>query len=244
MFSVYGKAGRLFRGSMEELRKIGPTSALSRTQRVAGIGRDAMDGFVTQLALAGNGAGHGGGHKDVQGATARAAPDTAAPDLAHRDAMAAYAQTASNQPPRHPLKLVRDIMNPGVIALNDNATVAQAWDVLAQHQLGQAPVVDQDGKLVGLLTRAELLRADRLPGPQSHALVWKALLAQSVADLMWTPVPSVAPETDIRRLARVLLDSGLPGLPVVDDAGTVMAFVSRTDILRAVVADPPLDLWT
>jgi len=67
---------------------------------------------------------------------------------------------------------------------------------------------------------------------------------QSVVDLMWSPVPSVSASTDIRRLARVLLDTGLPGLPVVDDAGLVIGFASRSDILRAVVADPPLDLWT
>ena len=79
MFSVYGKAGRLFRGSMEELRKIGPTSALSRAQRVAGVGRDAMDSFVAQLA-----------------ATAGAAPEPVAPDATRREAMAAYAQTASD----------------------------------------------------------------------------------------------------------------------------------------------------
>jgi CBS domain-containing protein len=83
-----------------------------------------------------------------------------------------------------------------------------------------------------------------LPGPDTHALVWKALLVQSVTEWMWTPVPSVAPDTDIRRVARVLLDSSLPGLPVVDDQGLVIAFVSRSDILRAVVADPPLDLWS
>ena len=229
MFSVYGKAGRLFRGSMEDLRKIGPTSALSRTKRVAGVGREAIDNFVTLLAQ------HGSAH------TSPAVPPQDAP---HRDAMAAYAQTASNQHLRHPLSLVRDIMNPGAITLYEDFTVAQAWGLLAQHQLGQAPVLDAAGRLVGLLTRAELMRADRLPGPQTHALVWQALLAQSVADLMWTPVPSVAPETDIRRLARVLLDTGLPGLPVVDDRDSVIGFVSRTDILRAVVADPPLDLWS
>jgi CBS domain-containing protein len=83
-----------------------------------------------------------------------------------------------------------------------------------------------------------------MPGPHTHALVWQAWLVQPVTELMFTPVPSVSPDTDIRRLARVLLDTGLPGLPVVDDAGRVTAFVSRTDILRAVVADPPLDLWT
>jgi CBS domain-containing protein len=60
---------------------------------------------------------------------------------------------------------------------------------------------------------------------------------------MSTPVPCVAPDTDIRRVARVLLDTDLPGLPVVDDEGVVTGFVSRSDILRAVVTDPPLDLW-
>jgi len=89
-----------------------------------------------------------------------------------------------------------------------------------------------------------LMRVDQLPGPQAHALVWKAMLLKPVSDCMVTPIPSVDPETDIRRLARVLLDTGLPGLPVSDTHGRVIGFVSRTDILHAVVADPPLDLWT
>jgi CBS domain-containing protein len=221
MFSVYGKAGRVFRGSMEELRKIVPTTGISRSRRVAGVGRELLD------------------------AGPSASPGTPnAPDLAHRDALAAYAQAAHNAPPRHPLKQVQDIMNVGAITLAEDASVAQAWELLGAHQVGQAPVVDASGVLVGLLTRAELMRADRLPGPGTHALVWQALLRQSVADLMWTPVPSVAPDTDIRRLARVLLDTGLPGLPVVDERGRVVAFVSRSDILQAVVADPPLDLWS
>ena len=69
-------------------------------------------------------------------------------------------------------------------------------------------------------------------------------MAQPVSDVMWSPVASVALGTDIRRVARVLLDTGLPGLPVVDAEGLVIGFVSRSDILQAVVADPPLDLWT
>jgi CBS-domain-containing membrane protein len=131
-----------------------------------------------------------------------------------------------------------------VISLPDIATVEQAWELLAAKGIGQAPVIDESHMLVGLLSRADLTRPDRLPAPDSHALVWRALLAQSVTDVMWSPVPSVAADTDIRRVARVLLDTGLPGLPVVDEAGLVQGFVSRSDILRAVVADPPLDLWT
>jgi CBS-domain-containing membrane protein len=81
-------------------------------------------------------------------------------------------------------------------------------------------------------------------GPNTHALAWHAWLAQRVQDVMWTPVPSVQSDADIRHVARVLLDTGLPGLPVVDAHGTVTGFVSRSDLLRAIVNDPPLDLWS
>jgi CBS-domain-containing membrane protein len=141
------------------------------------------------------------------------------------------------------LSTVADLMSRQIITLSSSATVLQAWHLLADKAVGQAPVVNAERRLVGLLTRADLMKSDRLPSPDSHALVWRALMQHSVQDIMWTPVPSVAPESDIRRVARVLLDTGLPGLPVVDEQGRVTGFISRSDILRAVVTDPPLDLW-
>lgn len=226
MFSVYGKAGRVFRGSMEELRQVGPLGRSSRSQAVRPVGLDPQDQNPSRFSELMN--------------QQAAAPS----DAAHRTALAAYAQTRNPSLPRHPLSRVDAVMSKSVTTVPDNATVDQAWHVLAQNRLGQAPVVSQSGMLVGLISRADLMRPDRLPGPDSHALAWKALLMQPVVDLMWTPVPSVSPDTDIRRVARVLLDTGLPGLPVVNDDDKVTGFVSRSDILRAVVADPPLDLWT
>ena len=222
MFSVYGKAGRLFRGSLEDMRKVGATTSLVRSRRLAAISEDARD------------------QTPVQSNAATATPVA----MTHRSAMAAYAQTTKADTNRHPLTRVDDIMTRSVVTLAEAATVGEAWKLLADRGIGQVPVVDHADVLVGLLTRADLTRPDRLPGPETHALVWRALLAQSVVDVMWSPVPSVTPDTDIRRVARVLLDTGLPGLPVADDAGHVIGFVSRTDILRAVIADPPLDLWT
>jgi CBS domain-containing protein len=55
-------------------------------------------------------------------------------------------------------------------------------------------------------------------------------------------MPSVAGDTNIRRVTMVLLETGLPGLRVVDEHGTVTGSISRSDILRAGVADPPLEL--
>jgi CBS domain-containing protein len=227
MFSVYGKAGRTFRGTLEELRQVGPITRVARSAVVAPIGMDPQDQNPSRFA-------------DF-------VPPQTSPtrmDVAHRTALAAYEQTRNPGLPRQPLTRVDAVMSGAVVTLPHTSTVEQAWQVLAQGNLGQAPVVDAQGLLIGLFTRAELLRPERLPGPDSHAEAWSEMLAQSVVDVMWTPVPSVSSDADIRRVARVLLDSGLPGLPVADEEGRVMGFVSRSDILRAVVADPPLDLWT
>lgn len=223
MFSVYGKAGRIFRGSMEDLRQVGPVAAAARIHATAAVGRDPDDEDPSHFG-------------DLVSVPAM--------DIPHRTALAAYAQVRKPDTPRQPLTRVDAVMTRVVVTLPDTLTVEEAWQVLATNHLGQAPVVSQGGMLVGLLSRADLMRPERLPGPESHALVWRALLMQSVLEVMWTPIPSVEADTDIRRVARVLLDTGLPGLPVVDDHGLVIGFVSRSDILRAVVADPPLDLWT
>ena len=223
MFSVYGKAGRTFRGSMEELRQVGSISPTSRTHVVAPVGQDARDHNPQRFA-------------DLV--------PPAPSDIAHKTALAAYEQTRNPGLPRQPLTRVDAVMSSPVITIEGSSTVEQAWQMLAQNHVGQAPVVDAQGVLIGLMTRSDLMRPERMPGPESHAEVWTTLLQQSVVDLMWTPVPSVSTDTDIRRVARVLLDTGLPGLPVADEDGRVTGFVSRSDILRAVVADPPLDLWT
>jgi CBS domain-containing protein len=228
MFSVYGTAGQIFRGSLEELGKVSGIRRTARTRRIEAMGLDAQDHSPLRFA-------------DVLNAPAHEVPAT---DIAHRAALAAYGEVRRPVPQRQPLTRVADIMSFEVVTVPDTCTIEVAWAQLNDHGIAQAPVVSAEGVLVGLLTRAELTRAERLPRADAHALVWRAFLSQSVQDVMWTPVPSVAADTDIRRLARALLDTGLPGLPVVDEAGAVSGFVSRSDILRAVVADPPLDLWT
>lgn len=227
MFMVYGTSGQLFKGSMEQLRQIGGVTALARARRILPVARDGRD--VTEESPA---------------AYAGLARRKAVDEDPHRSApLAAYAQAQQAPHERHPLSRVADVMSHDAITLPDSASVLQAWHLLAEKEIGQAPVVDANGQLVGLLTRADLLKPERLPSPESHALVWHALLQQNVKDIMWSPVPGVAPESDLRRVAWVLLDTGLPGLPVVDEHGHVTGFVSRSDILRAVVTDPPLDLW-
>lgn len=222
MFSIYGVTGRQFTGSAEQLRQIERVNATPRTRRV-----DA-----NESELPGR----------VSADPAWTAP-SARPGVATRQALAAYAPAPALERQRRPLTRVADIQSSSVLSLTPDVPVLQAWRLLAYHGHAQAPVVNAQGVLVGLLLRVDLLRSERLAVPELDPAIWQGLMQQPIGDLMWTPVPSVTADTEIRRVASVLHDNDLPGLPVVNEAGYVTGMVTRGDILRAVAHDPPLDLW-
>ena len=58
------------------------------------------------------------------------------------------------------------------------------------------------------------------------------VLARKVSDVMTTPVVSADPVTDIRRIAWVMLEHQVDGVPIVNETQVLVGFVSRSDILR------------
>jgi CBS domain-containing protein len=222
MFSIYGQSGRIFRGAMEDLWRIDSLRAVMRTRRL----QPQVDAASVATAAV--------------SATEPVAPRS----LIAGAALSAYAQASGQGEERHPLSRVADVMSRQVSTVTPDMTVLQAWQQLGEQGVGQAPVLAATGELVGLLTRAELLNLERLPQPDASPLVWRALLMEPVSAVMLSPVPAVSEDTDLRRVARVLLDTHLPGLPVVAEDGQLTGFISRSDILQAVVHDPPLDLWS
>lgn len=227
MLAIYGTSGLMYRGAIEDLRRVLPTLRSTRP-RALEVQTDRPD-FVDSGWNPGRPARHEG--------AAAPLPRTAAV------AVQAYGDVQHPVAERHPLQRVADVMTREAVTVVDRQTVGEAWQTMLERGVGQAPVLDAQGALVGMLTRAELLRADRLPRPDEHALVWRSFFAQPVAALMVSPVPAVDPATLLRRLALLLLETGLPGVPVVEPAGALVGFVSRTDVLKALVHDPPLDLW-
>ncbi|WP_394788411.1 HPP family protein [Rhodoferax sp.] len=231
MFSVYGVTGRVFTGTMEQLRHIDQVNAIARLRRIE----------PNELTL----------FPEIPGNDEEAEATPARKPIGPSAAVAAYAQTSQPDTPRQPLDRVGLLMTQPAITTRANTSLAEAAELLAERRIGQVPVLDANGHLVGLLLRADLFRPGRVvtppADPNSPATPdladWSVRMAQPVSSTMWTPVASVSADTDIRRVARVLLDTDLPGLPVVDEAGVVIGFVSRTDILRAVATDPPLDVW-
>lgn len=234
MFFVFGPSGQMYRGGPENLARISAVRSVQRPQALRTRAMDAGDGQpVTAFAAAPRPpAPHDAAHAAIV-------------NLRMHDAVSAYAQTEQGPQAstRQPLTKVSDVMTTGGVSVAPGVRVNDAWQTLAEHKVAQAPVVDALGRVIGLLLRADMAPLDLLPEPGAVKQAID-LARRPVSDVMVSPVPTVSPDTELRRVAAVLLDTGLPGLPVTDEAGVLAGFISRTDILRAVAADPPLDLWS
>ena len=116
--------------------------------------------------------------------------------------------------------------------------MSAAWRTLIDHGIHQAPVLDTNERLVGIVSERDLLTSLNV-----EADAVRDVMARQVRDVMSTPVVAAAPLTDIRRIARVMLEREVSGVPIINDGGLLLGFISRSDILRAVVTDPPLSVW-
>jgi CBS domain-containing protein len=235
MFFVFGPQGQMYRGGPENLTRIAPVRRVLRPQALNTRAADGVGGFALPPDVA---------PPPSTPAAAQPAPSPAPAHLRAQDAAAAYAQTEKGSPStRQPLTRVSDVMTQGAVTVQADARVNDAWQTLAERGVSQAPVLNAKGQVVGLLLRADMAPLDLLPAPGAvqDAI---ALARRPVDQVMLSPIPTVDAQTELRRVAQVLLDTGLPGLPVTDAQGALLGFLSRTDILRAVAADPPLDLWS
>jgi CBS domain-containing protein len=126
----------------------------------------------------------------------------------------------------------QDVMSAPVITVDPEAPAKQAAALLSAHGITALPVVDEDERLVGIVTEADLI-GDRLPAdlrfrhggqPLRHA-------GETVAEVMSSPCTGMAPGTDLAVLARALLDDRIRAMPIVDGS-RVVGIVTRGDIVR------------
>lgn len=138
---------------------------------------------------------------------------------------------------------VADAMTPEVVSAGPTMTVREAVELLVGKGFRALPVVDDTGRLVGMVTNRDLVERGGLEArvellgamsPDARAAILGRLDAGlTVADVMTaTPVSVRASET-LARAAHLMADRRLKRLPVVEDGGRLVGIVSRMDILRA-----------
>jgi CBS-domain-containing membrane protein len=138
-----------------------------------------------------------------------------------------------------------DIMVTDVITLNVDDTVQKAARVLLDHRISAAPVVDAQGRLVGMVSEGDLLRRAEI-GTEKRRSWWLALLSSAedqvrdfvrahavkVADVMTRDVIGASEDTSLNEIATLLERHGIKRVPIMRD-GKVVGIVSRANLLQA-----------
>jgi CBS domain-containing protein len=140
----------------------------------------------------------------------------------------------------------RDLMSPGLIRIPQEMSLRAAAERLAAAGLHGAPVVDGDGRCVGVLSTTDFLRLNTKPMPRpannaldSYFAPWKMLdpnelPADSVAKHMTRPVHFVRPVASLGVLARMMVEHHVHRLIVAEDGDRPIGVVSATNVLEAV----------
>lgn len=138
-----------------------------------------------------------------------------------------------------------DVMTHDVKVIESDASVAKAVRLMLNNGFSGLPVVDAQGKLVGMLTEGDLLRRTEtgtekrrprwlefLAGPGRLAEEYARTHARRVDDVMTADVTSVGEETPVEQIVQIMERRRIKRVPVVR-GGKVVGIVSRANLLRA-----------
>jgi CBS domain-containing protein len=136
---------------------------------------------------------------------------------------------------------VKDVMSTHVIAARKGASFKEMAAKLREHRVSAFPVVDNDGKVVGVVSEADLLTKEvldggnaDLPGMISGILQHKEqerAAGLTAGDLMTRPAVTVEPDDTVEHAARLMYVRRVKRLPVTDVAGHLVGIISRADVL-------------
>jgi len=146
------------------------------------------------------------------------------------------------------------VMTTSVLSFAADEPVIDAMGRLVEAEVDGGPVLDPDGRVVGMLSTGDLIVQEsrlhfptvisllggvmELPSSQRHFEedLRKAASA-TVSDAMASEVVTVGPDDTVETIATRMHDNDVSRIPVVDDDGRLLGLVARGDILRAIMAD-------
>jgi CBS domain-containing protein len=132
---------------------------------------------------------------------------------------------------------VKDVMTTRVIWVKKDATFREMAIALRDYRVSAFPVVDDDGKVIGVVSEADMLAKQALddePGVISgilHHRDQNKARGVTAGDLMTAAVVAVRPEDTVEHAAKLMYDRRVKRLPVTDADGRLVGIISRADVL-------------
>ena len=120
---------------------------------------------------------------------------------------------------------VESYMSLAPVTIRDDSVYWKAFDIMQEKNLHHIPVVNESNAVVGILARRDM---------QIAAQHFKEV-PMDVAEVMHSPVVTIAPGEPLSEAARKMIDQGIGGLPVMDNNGDMVGILTETDLLRALI---------
>lgn len=147
---------------------------------------------------------------------------------------------------------VKDVMTTHVVAVRKAACFKDMVVNLREHRVSAFPVLDDEDRVVGVVSEADLLAKEALnadsPGRVagllhhgSHSRQLAKAAGETAADLMSRPPVTIGPNDPVTQAARLMYAKKVKRLPVVDEEGRLIGIVSRSDVL-SVYSRPDSDI--
>ena len=145
----------------------------------------------------------------------------------------------------------KEIMAKEVITVKQDATIEEIAKVLIDNKVSGVPVIDDEGKLVGMVTEGDLLYKETSPripnfinilgaviyynGVETYNEDFKKIMASQAKEIMSDKVVVTSEDMEIADVAKLMIQHGIKRIPVVKDA-QMIGIISRADIIQTLIS--------
>ncbi|MEH2408284.1 CBS domain-containing protein [Nostoc sp.] len=149
-------------------------------------------------------------------------------------------------------KTVTDVMSRDPIVVRAETPLKEAIQILAERHISGLPVVDDVGKLVGIISETDLMWQETGVTPPAYIMFLDSViylknpatydrdlhkaLGQTVGEVMSKNPITISTDKTLREAATIMHDRSVHRLPVLDSTGQVIGILTRGDIIRAMAA--------
>jgi CBS domain-containing protein len=134
------------------------------------------------------------------------------------------------------MQTVEQVMTTSVVTVTPETPIAEVARILVERGISGLPVVDSEGKVLGIVSEGDLLvREAGHWSDEKHQARGGKVDARTAGEAMTSPALTIEPFRAIRAVAEIMIESHVNRLPVVDPDGRLIGIVSRADLVRAFV---------
>jgi CBS domain-containing protein len=151
-------------------------------------------------------------------------------------------------------RTVADVMTRDVVTVQPQTPLTEVIKILADRRISGLPVVDDGGKLVGVVSETDLMWQETGVTPPAYIMILDSViylqnptryerdlhkaLGQSVGEVMTSDAIAISPEKSVREAAKLMHEKNIRRLPAIDSNGKVIGILTRGDIVREMATHP------